>query len=281
MKGSSDIDLSILAVKENAKWVNTVLAVGVPLFGAIVLLKFLGATKFTWEHITIGTSQAWIAAVIFTVAHLYSTILLVRSLRVVWSDATAEQRRRLAKEIVATGGLFVRGLVSRTKVLTASGGPFIRYRMEIDDPTAWVSQLALPVLVLAVVPFSWSLSLLLMIPVAVVIAEANWTIGSHWAIALSDLASHKSGSTYFAGRARGSLQLVTLASQGGDYAFNAIPWPYAAAWLALQGIGLSLRTPMQVGYMVYANIRRLVMHRSPAGRSESAALPPVDPPEPG
>jgi len=258
MQESSDTDFNILAAKANIKWVDGVLSVGVTVFGTIVLLKFLGANQVTLKGITINTSQAWIPALIFTVAHLYSTILLVGSLRSVWNHSSAEERRRLARETTATGGLFMRGLIARTKVLSKSGGPFIRYRMDIRDPSAWASQLALPILVLAVVPFSLTPWLLIFIPVAVLFAEANWTIGSHWAVALSELGSMKSKSTYFAEHTKGALCVVVLASQGGDYSFSAIPFPYVLIWLGLQAIGLAVRAPVQIAYMIYLLVRHLV-----------------------
>jgi len=80
----------------------------------------------------------------------------------------------------------VRGLVARTKFkrIKTVG---LYYEMSRSDPTTWLANVSAALVFVAVVPFgpiSWFT--LIFVAVAAAIVQVNWTVGSHWVIALSE-----------------------------------------------------------------------------------------------
>jgi hypothetical protein len=186
-----------IAAIENARWLDKVLAAGTSLAGLIVLLKLTGATEFEWNSAKLSTDSAWVVFVLFSVAHLYTAWLFIRSLNVLWAEDTLETSKQVFDEVTSTGGIFVRGLLPRTYYAKNRLGMYI-YEMKSDDPSTWVTYGAAAVLIGAITPFDISNlnTFLILLTASFFIAYFNWMVGANWIVALSELTIDHNKSRY-------------------------------------------------------------------------------------
>lgn len=188
------------AIIENLKWVDKMLWIGFSLGMVLIGLKITGKDTFEWSSLHLKTSDSWIVFLLLTIAHAYITILLLRSINLIWKKAPAEVRVEVFNTITSTGGIFVRGLTPRIKNDSYSilGKKITMTRVDLFDPSVWASLLGIFVLIVAVVPFSMSdhRSLISHLVIALLLSGINWILGSQWAIALSELAEQKEKSHY-------------------------------------------------------------------------------------
>jgi len=179
------------AVMASTDWVNRVLTGGLILSGVVVLLKLTGKSQFKWADVEFSLSSAWMVFALFTLAHFYTALLLLRSTHRLWRDGTPESKARTFDKVSATGGLFVRGMlpsVDLRKIVWVQG-------INPHDPSTWLTRAASILLLLAIVPFAKvaSLSFLLYAFVAVLIMSVNWLIGSLWLVSIAELADDRIG----------------------------------------------------------------------------------------
>lgn len=185
------------AIIENIKWLDKVLWTGFSLGMIVIGLKILGYEKFEWETIEFKMEFAWIVFIILTIAHAYVTVLILQTVKELWSNSSYNDRLLVFNIVKASGGLFIRGLVPRI-----NRSNFVKiniFEMSIFDPTVWSSSFAVIGLIVAIIPFK-IIDLqyfIILIIVALLIAGLNWIIGSQWAIALSELVIDKNSSGYF------------------------------------------------------------------------------------
>jgi hypothetical protein len=133
------------------------------------------------ERLEITDRSAWFPFALLTVAHFYCTLRLIRALRRAHAILDDNSKHIIFETVSATGGIFVRGIFPRLpnqQSGTASIDP--------SDLSGAAATIDLPILLLAIVPFSINFLTLIYIAVALLVANSNWIIGSHWAIALSD-----------------------------------------------------------------------------------------------
>jgi len=171
------------AVTNNSKWVDKVLWGGLILAGTIVLLKLNNKTSFEWVDIEFNTHKAWLILSLFTLAHLYTTWLLIRAIIRFWTVSSEAECQATFAKVTSSGGLLVRGLIPRTERVRNL------YKMKWSDPTTIVSHLAALLLIPAIVPFDFSdqTQFYKYLGIAVAVMIINWLIGSSWAVALSQL----------------------------------------------------------------------------------------------
>lgn len=187
------------AVIENAKWIDGVLLSGITLAGIIVAAKLIGTPEFEFQTLKFSINYAWAVFSILTVIHFYTAWLLNREIFRVWTIHPAEKCLVTFQEITATGGVFVRGLIPRTKRVKTIFGIQI-YEMRLDDPSTWATHLLAVILLTAIVPFDVSNPSFFgtMLLVALFITILNWFIGSMWLVPLSELAIPKKDSIILA-----------------------------------------------------------------------------------
>src|SRR5258708_32538438 len=109
-------DLLKVSVLYNSKWVYKVLMSGFLVSLTILILKLFNKETIKWMDIEFKLSQSWIIFLLLTLAHLYTSILLIGSIKKLWKNSTIEDRSFVYNKIIATGGLYSRGLTARTKV---------------------------------------------------------------------------------------------------------------------------------------------------------------------
>ncbi len=262
---SSEQENAELAVVENAKWIDGILWSMCLVATALILLKALGKREFKWQDITFDTSMAWIVFSILTVAHLYSALLVIRSLRRLWPLADALSRRRLFDKITSTGGAFVRGLVARTQCID-DWTLYVRYKMDYRDPSAWLALGSLPLLVAAITPFSISRAFIWWLILGIILAELNWIIGSHWVIALSDLSGewqfdeeycNRNGleaSLYFRKSDRAGIRVIGM--QSGGFGFERVGPLVFPFWLVLNAGVMVASVPARIILMIWMAVDR-------------------------
>jgi hypothetical protein len=91
---------------------------------------------------------------LFTLAHFYTALLLLRSTHRLWRDESEESQARTFDKVSATGGLFVRGMlpsVDLRKIVWLQG-------INPHDPSTWLTRATSILLLLAIIPFSPALS---------------------------------------------------------------------------------------------------------------------------
>jgi hypothetical protein len=180
------------AVVNNSNWVNKVLIAGEVLAGTIILLKLTGKTTFKWGDVEINTDKAWIIFLLFSLAHVYTAWLFIKSIHELWKTHNQEECQTTFNKVISSGGLFVRGLIPRTKKIRGI------YQMTWSDPSTMISHLAALLLIPAIIPFDVSnrLRFILYIVTALIVMVFNWIVGSNWAIALSQLTVDRSQALY-------------------------------------------------------------------------------------
>lgn len=223
-----DRTLAETAVLENAKWADAVIWAMGAVSGVVVLLKLTGAKQFKWQDVTLSTDQAWIVLLLLSVGHIYAGVLLIRSLRAYWPKSTTDQRHMLFAKISATGGILVRGMVARTEFDEES---FVRieYRMHPSDPTAWAALVGLSLMLGAIVPFRIDREALVLAYASLFIAQANWIMGSHWLLALSDLKTEGRTSAYFERTSGAGIRVLMMGS--GGLTFAPVSWLALPLWM--------------------------------------------------
>jgi hypothetical protein len=261
-------DLAELAVTENVKWLDKVVWVFCGGAGVVLLLKIVGRTKFKMWDVELDLNQAWVVFTILTIAHLYTTVLLVRSLKDYWAVVDVERRRRLYRTITSTGNLFVRGIVARTKY-KRSYALFVRFEMDPMDPTSWLAVIGISLLVIAAVPFEWRWSTLGYIAGAMLLGQVNWGIGSNWVVALCDLSNRSGKSAYFKIIKQGGVSFIRLDS--GGFAFADVPWALLPVVYLLSTLIALIALPFRAfffGRAVWWYVQNLFTAEIPRRRKE-------------
>lgn len=193
-------------VIENSKWVNIVLTTAITLAGAIVLLKFTGVDQFEWFDVNFATDQAWFVFILLTIAHIYTSWLLEKSTYSLWRARSPEANKNTFHKIVTTGGVFVRGLVPRTKYKVSKLRLFV-YQMRSNDPTTWLVYFLALLFVLAVVPFNFNNFYLVFffVTIALSLLLVNWVVASRWIVALSELTLDIDKSQFLLDKGKGKI----------------------------------------------------------------------------
>jgi len=73
-----------LAVLENSKWVDNVLWAQATVGFTVVVAKLAGVTEVEWQQVKINVSSVWLVFIVLTIAHLYTSLLLIKALRKFW-----------------------------------------------------------------------------------------------------------------------------------------------------------------------------------------------------
>lgn len=198
----TELDYYQKAVVENGKWVDGVLISGAVLAGVVVMTKLIGTTEFEIQNVKFPVEYAWAVFTVFSGVHFYTAWLLNRATFRLWNTHSTEKCLATFQEVTTTGGVFVRGLIPRTRLMKTTWGIKI-YEMRLDDPSTWATHALALLLIAGIVPFDvsdprrfWGFLFL-----AVVISAANWFIGSMWLVPLSELAIPHKESTILAGQA--------------------------------------------------------------------------------
>lgn len=172
----------VRSVLSTAGWVNSVVTAMLLFAVAVLATKVTAGTKFKipGTEAELELKHAWMVFAAFTVGHLYVAVLFKKS-----CEALFYQEHQNAKatweDLTRDGPLFFRGLMPRN--VPADGSPIVQ--MDSSDPTTWLAHLAAILFFVAIVPFERSAPLgMIAAPTLTVI---NWTLGSHWVIAASEL----------------------------------------------------------------------------------------------
>lgn len=175
------------AVISNIKWLNNILTYGSSIAGIIVLLKIKGDSFFSWTGIEYSISQAWIVILLLTIAHIYVCVLAIKSVFRLVNNATTEDCKEVYIELTSKSGIFLRGLIAR---FTNNRRFYIRItKMQLKDPTMWLSYLSAIVVLLAIIPFHFEriINLILLILFSFFILFVNWITAAIWINTVSEL----------------------------------------------------------------------------------------------
>jgi hypothetical protein len=190
---SSDERLVVNSVRN----VTRLLALGWLAAVAVLVARVLSGTKsLSAAGIIIPIRYSWIIFTIFTLVHVAESSFTVRHIESFKRTGySKEAGNSIFETIRSDRNLLVHGLIPRVKPWRVGSH---WYRMDPQDPSAWVAYLGQITLFLAVLPWSLSRSgqfvwepsplLWLGIALAFVIASLNWYSGSSWILALSSLA---------------------------------------------------------------------------------------------
>ena len=229
------------AVVENSKWIDKVLMSGFLVSLSIVILKLFYKETIKWMDVEFKLANSWIIFLLLTVAHLYTTILLTKSIKKLWDKFTFDDRSFVYTKIISTGGIFSRGLTARTEVY--DDWEFkVKYKMTYEDPSAWVALVTAVLMFIAIIPFPISKFSILDILIASLIINANWIIGTNWIVALSELSLDTDHSTYFEKASFGGVGMKVMSS-GGD-AFRRIPYLIFPLWFLLNSFVRVMVSPL-------------------------------------
>ncbi len=198
MSENKDPDFLQKAVITNANTVGVVLTTGAGLAGIILLVKLTGSDNFKFFDAQYPVVYSWFPFVIFTFAHWYTAILLVKAINELKAKGDYELCRSAWREVIATGNLFVRGAVAEMKQHPKNPKLWIR---NPGDPSVIFTLVAMAGMVFAIVPFdllfvllgkksfelSQVVSTIVLVIAAIVFAAVNWLIGGNWLVLLAQL----------------------------------------------------------------------------------------------
>jgi len=227
------------AVVQNSKWVDKVLMSGFFASLSIVLLKLFGGETMKWLNVKLNLSHVWIVFLLLTCAHLYTTILLIKSIKRLWQKCTHEDRSLVYNRLTSIGGVYVRGLIARTEIYD-DWELKVKYKMVYEDPSAWAALVTAALLFIAIVPFSFDEALIFYWALSALIVNGNWVIGTNWIVALSDLSLNNEKSSYFKESRKGVG--IRIISSGG-HAFKRVPYLFFPFWFLLHSFVVMLGFP--------------------------------------
>lgn len=181
------------SIESAAGWLNTLLLTGAGIAGIVVLLRLLKKEEFEVWKIRLSLSSSWLVFSIFTVGHLYLSVLFVRDLQQVFCGSDQTQAASVWQTVLPQFLIFHDMQVR----LGGISGPFGLqfYRMSADDPTTWLVGAVVLAVFLAIIDAGSRRRLIATSMAAVVIVTANWAIGSRWAIAASELNADRTQAT--------------------------------------------------------------------------------------
>jgi hypothetical protein len=178
------------AVTSSAELLNALLVSGLALAGVIVLLKIVGKDEFEVWKVPIKLKYAGAVFALFTVAHLYLAVLFIQDAYHIFFE-----HHELALDAWNTlhgkGFIFFHGMVARVQLnrVYIGGHPAYEVPMDWADPTTWLVHGAAILVFLAIVKWknaNWKLRTITLTS-AFLIIVVNWTVGSNWVIAASEL----------------------------------------------------------------------------------------------
>jgi hypothetical protein len=186
------------SIKANISWLDKMLWIGLTLSLIIVLLRISGHPEFAWLGVKFKTSYAFVIFGILSIVHFYVTVILLNTIRVSWRWCSTKQRLDIFFEVVSTSGPFIRGMTERSQRMYGSSRLW-GYTMAPDDPSVWVSLLAVILAFFALLPFRLTpvLPLLTKLVCVFLLIGFNWVIGTNWAVALSELSIERKTSLFF------------------------------------------------------------------------------------
>lgn len=166
-----------------AGWINTVLVTGLTIAGGVVVTKFCAGSTFKipGTDVLVGTAHVWILFLPFTLAHLYVALLFIRACRYLFRH-DRDNARKVWEELSLEGPLFFRGIMPRLLPLGRNIA-----RMRRDDLTTWLAHVGAIAFWVAMSPIPQGPALTY--AAATALTFINWTIGSNWVIAASELTS--------------------------------------------------------------------------------------------
>jgi hypothetical protein len=170
-------DLLRDAVVNNSKSIDRVLWTFLILEIAFVYLKLTKKGTFSWGGVEVNTTGVWTVSffLLLTLAHLYTMLRFYQSARKCSEASSDDERERTFLRVTSSGGLFVRGLIPRTRIGNV-------YKMEWRDLTTIPSYLAAFGIIFAIVPFDFSNCTVFLkyLFIGLLIMVINWFIGSRW-----------------------------------------------------------------------------------------------------
>ena len=166
---------------------ESVLSFGAGLAAVIVFLKLLRRNEFEVWGVKIRLGYAWIVFAILTIAHLYTGIRFIQRCYAIAFDASVSDLE--AWQTLTNGTLlWFDGLIARVQHIEGPGGISL-YIMDAGDLTTWLAHAGAVAMFFSIVRIfgaRWRVRIATIV-VAVVISVSNWTIGSNWIIAASEL----------------------------------------------------------------------------------------------
>jgi len=191
-----------------AKGVAKILIAGTVMAVAVIGAKLFGVEDIDVGQLSLPIKYAWTLFCVATVAHVFEAVFFIRAIHQLWKEQqTTDQGNHVFNEIKLESNYFLRGMIPRARPRHPGGRIYV---MDFADPSTWIAHGAVLALVIATLPwrlekgyFVWDGGLHL-IPLALVLALANWLAGSNWAVALSQLTVPKNEAFYHLALERGS-----------------------------------------------------------------------------
>lgn len=177
-------DISVISdgALSSARWINSVLVSSAVIALAIILGRIQGGLEsVSLFSIPIAPSFSLLIFFITTIAHFYTTKIYLHTLRDLVHSSNLETSKLVYGRLVYSGGLFFRGLRSRRNRVDGKIG------LQSFDPPYIVAVLAMLVCIVAALPWSVSLSLVVQIPFVMLLVFYNYVFASSWAVATSNL----------------------------------------------------------------------------------------------
>lgn len=173
--------LASRAVLDDARLVNIVIVTEVMLAVAIVATRLTAGDKFTIPGTVtfLQTKYAWIVIAVFSVGHIYVTILFRRACGKLFFTEH-ESAKPTWEELTSVGPFFFRQLRPRH---VPSGG-FVAW-MDRKDLTSWLAYGSAILLFCAMFPFKYPT--IVGSIASIILTWLNWTLGTHWVLAASEL----------------------------------------------------------------------------------------------
>ncbi len=169
------------AVLSTASWINSLVCTALTISLVVCATKLTAGSKFKIPGIDteFNTDYTWMIFAAFTIAHWYVTVLFIKSCRTLFRE-DYQNAKLTWEELSHNGPLLFRGLMPR--LLPERGRIAI---MRWDDLTTWLAHGGAILFIAGMIPFSKFAFLDILR--ALIITFINWTLGSSWVIAASEL----------------------------------------------------------------------------------------------
>ena len=176
---------------------NTFILVSAGLLILIVCTKYFSSNTKTFKvpklDLEVPWNKVWLILAAYTVGHFYFALILNQRIeKLNKENPTATQKEYVWKNITdgEKGGFIFNGMEKRINANRKNFLGFTIYKMQKTDITTWISVCISLLLFLSIFDYKASIKAkLFSVYLGLLICIINWTIGSWWAIDISNLST--------------------------------------------------------------------------------------------
>lgn len=184
------------ALNKSFKFLNS-LIIGVTIYFTLTIAnRVLGGDSVDIIGITISQENSIYVLIVSTFFHIAALRYIIYYIRSAWINLNKEEREELYFELTGANHLLTQGAERLHDAIQNKDG-FLFVHVDKHDPPSVLHWCAFVAAVFASIRYELSFDFVWTFFIGIMLAMANWQIGSSWLVALADLGRDSDTSLYF------------------------------------------------------------------------------------